>query len=158
MTMNGVRGLVMALLAASGCGSPPVASTTIAFDVTANPNPIAGAPCTGCGSASTDRWSVTALTLTETAGVAGNVASIAMTLRDGNNGVVAQGEFDGSNIVQLAGSNRLPARGALTVRDVGTHYAASFAGTPGTLTYVIRLTDDSGNQVAKQIVVPVSGM
>src|SRR6185295_16453447 len=148
MATNGMTGLLVTLLLASACGSTPTGSTTIAFDVTASPNPMAGALCTGCGAGSTDRAAVTTLTISETAGTAGSVTSIAMTLRDGSNTTVAQGEFDAGGVSQFTGgTNRLTAHGTLVARNVGPHYAATFAGTPGTLTYVVRVTDDTGNQV-----------
>lgn len=156
--MNRVRTLGIAVLFSAACGSP-TSSATIAFTLTANPNPIAGALCTGCGSGSTDRWSITVLTVTETAGVAGNVTSVAMTLRDASGAVVAQGEFDAAGVTQLAGgSNRLAARGTLVISNVGPHYAAAFAGRPGTLTFVVKATDEKGNQITNELAVPVAAM
>ena len=123
--------------------------------LSANPNPISGAPCGGCGSGSTDREAVTDLTIQETGGVGGTVTSVAMELREnGTNIVLASGSFDG--IKFFAGTNRLQANTSLVARHIGVHYAQSLAGRSATLTYTVHLTDDNGNQVAQQLSVPVS--
>ena len=120
------------LLVIPACGSPSAPTVTQAvITVTANPSSIAGAPCTGCGPGSTDLETVTTITIQETAGVAASVTQIEMTLREtGTAAVIASGSFDSGGITQLAGSNRVPARGRLDVR-CGVHYAADAGGPDG---------------------------
>jgi hypothetical protein len=121
--------------------------------VSASPSPIAGGLCTGCGAGSTDRESLTTLAIQETAGLGAAVTSIDMTLREpSTNAVITSGSFDGAAVTQLAGSNRIPARGTLNVR-CGVHYPAAQGGKAAVLTYVIRVTDDRGNQVSQTIAV-----
>lgn len=152
-------GWVMAVALAigfAGCGSgapPAPGAVSAVIIVTASPSPIAGAPCTGCGAGSTDRESATTLTIQETAGVAATVLAIEMTLREqGTNAIIASGSFDGAAVTQLAGSNRVAARGTLNVR-CGVHYAAGQGGKAAVLTYVVRVTDEKGNQVAQTLAV-----
>lgn len=147
---------VTATLAACGSGSPPGPTTSASVVVAAAPSPITGALCTGCGAGSTDREAATTLTVQETAGVAATVTAIEMTLREqGTNAVMASGSFEGAAVSQLAGSNRVAARGTLSLR-CGVHYAAAQAGKAAILTYVVRLVDERGNQIAQTLAVTVT--
>lgn len=152
-------GYVIAALAAGGAacgGTPPSPSPVIAIVVTANPPQVAGAPCSGCGAGSTDRESATTLLIQETGGAAGTITLIEMSLREqGTNATIASGSFDAAAVTQLAGSNRVPARGILSVR-CGVHYAASEAGKTAILTYTVRVADDRGNQAAQTVTVAVT--
>lgn len=154
--------LLLGTLLAAGCGGgspsgPTPAPSEAAITLAANPNPIVGGACRGCGSTGTDREAVTSLTIRETAGVGGAVSSIAMSLRDaGTNAVIAAGEFDGAAVVALAGSSRVSAAGTLVVPSVGVHYPRDQAGRSATLTYTVRVTDDRGNTVSRDLAVPVS--
>lgn len=163
MKLSSVRTtLFLGTLLAAGCGGgspsgPTGAPAPAALTLTANPNPIAGGACRGCGPTSTDREAVTGLTIRETAGVGGTVTAIAMSLRDaGTNSVIASGEFDGAAVVALAGSSHVPAGGTLVVPSVGVHYPRDQAGRSATLTYTVRVTDDRGNTVSRDLAVPVS--
>lgn len=146
---------VAAGAAACGSGTPEGPTVTVAvFTVSANPSQVAGIVCTRCGAGSTDRESVTTLTIQEIAGVAGVVTLIDMTLREaGTNAVIAAGSFDGAAVTQLAGTNRIAARGSLNVQQVGVHYAADQGGKSAVLTYIVRFTDDRGNQTSQTITV-----
>jgi hypothetical protein len=137
----------------AGCGSEPPTSPSIAITVSANPAQITGGVCAGCGAGSTDREAVTRLQIQETAGVAGTVTLIDMSLREqGTNAVIGAGSFDSGGVAQLAGSSRVPARGTLNV-PCGVHYPAAQAGKSAILTYTVRVTDDRGNQATQTIAV-----
>ena len=146
--------LVVALAGTvAACGGDPPTAPSIAITVSANPAQISGALCTGCGAGSTDREALTTLQIQETAGAAGTVTSIEMSLREqGANAVIASGSFDSAAVAQLAGSSRVPARGALNVR-CGVHYPAAQAGRSAILTYTVRVTDDRGNQASQTVAV-----
>jgi hypothetical protein len=150
------------LIVTVGCGSgspsgPGGGATQASITLTANPTPIAGVECRRCGAQSTDREAVTALTIQETAGVGGTVASIAMVLREtGTNALIASGEFDTAAVVSLAGSSRVPPSGSLVVMSIGVHYPRDQGGRSATLTYTVRITDDRGNPVSRDLSVPVS--
>ena len=151
---------VLALMSVA-CGSSGSASApspgSAAISVSASPGTIAGAACAGCGAQSTDREAVTQLTIQETGGVAGSVSGIDMTLREtGTNAVIASGSFDSAAVGALAGSSRVAANGSLTVRSVGVHYAREQSGKAATLTFTVRFRDDLGNNVSRDLAVPVS--
>ena len=145
------------LVVMAACGSPSAPTVTQAvITVTANPSSIAGAPCTGCGPGSTDLEALTTITIQETAGVAASVTEIEMTLREtATASVIASGSFDSGGIAQLAGSNRVPARGRLDVR-CGVHYAADRAGRTAVLTYIVHLADEGGHQIVQTLAVNVT--
>ena len=150
---------ILVALLAGACGSkaptgPGNTPATIALS--ASPNPMAGALCTGCGTGSTDRESKTTVTVKESAGVAGTITSIDMVLRaNAGSTIIAQGSFDSAGVTSLAGTARVAANGSLNVL-CGVHYAASAAGQAATLTYTVRFTDDHGNALTQVIAVPVS--
>jgi hypothetical protein len=148
---------VTILAGGTACGgSPPGPSPTLDFTLSASPNPITGTACAGCGSGSTDRESATTLTIRETGGVAGTVTAIGMVLREtGSNATIAQGEFNSAAIVQLAGSNRVAANGAIAV-PCGVHYPAAQQGRSGTLTFTVRVIDERGNVTTRELAVAVS--
>src|SRR5262249_3996306 len=146
------------VLALAACSKPSPSSptTSAALDVTANPNPIASRVCTGCGAGSIDREAVAQLTIRETAGVAATVTARAGALPDNAGGaIIASGEFDEAGVTALAGASRLPAQGTLVARDVGVHYAAAQAGRAATLTFTVRIRDDRGNTLSRDLAVPV---
>jgi len=147
---------VTTAIAACGSGSPPSPGAAAVIAVTAAPSTIAGALCTGCGAGSTDREAATTLTVQESAGVSATVTAIEMTLREqGTNAVIASGSFEGAAVTQLAGSNRVTARGQLSLR-CGVHYAAGQAGKAAVLTYLVRALDEKGNQIAQSLAVSVT--
>lgn len=142
--------------AAAACGGTPGPSPVIAVTVTANPAQVAGVPCAGCGAGSTDREAETTLVIRETGGASGTVTQIEISLREqGTNAVLASGAFDAAAVTQLAGSNRVPARGTLSVR-CGVHYPAEHAGKPAILTYTVRVTDERGNAASSIVTVTVT--
>ena len=151
--------MLIAAFAASlaACGkSTPVSPASASIAVSASPSPIAGGACTGCGAGSTDRESKTTLTLQDSGGVAGTVTSIAMTLTANAGGqTIAQGSFDTTAITALAGTARIAANGSLAI-TCGVHYPASSAGVAATLTYSVHVTDDHGNQLSRDLIVPVT--
>jgi hypothetical protein len=132
-------------------------ANTSVIGLSANPNPITGGPCGGCGQGSTDREAATDLTMQETAGVGGTVTSIAMELREnGTNALLASGSFDGDGVKFFAGTNRLQGNSSLVAHSIGVHYAQNLGGRSATLTYTVSVTDDLGNHVIQVLSVPVT--
>jgi hypothetical protein len=144
-----------ALLCALACSHSPTTPASAAIDVRANPASTAGGPCSGCGTGSTDRESQTTLTIQETAGIGGDITSIAMVLTTAGGQTIAQGAFDAAAVASLAGTAHIAANGSLSV-TCGVHYAASSAGAAATLTYTVRFKDEHGNQLSHDLSVPVN--
>jgi hypothetical protein len=127
------------------------------IQLSANPNPITGRICAGCGDENTtDREAVTDLSIQETNGVGGIVTLIELSLKDSDGAVIASGQFDSSGVVFFAGSDQLPASGSLVAANIGVHYPGSQAGKSATLTYTVHVTDDLGNQITVELAVPVT--
>jgi hypothetical protein len=143
---------VAVIVMAAGCGNTTGPTSAV---VTVAASPPQSAVCTGCGAGSTDREVTATLTIQETAGVAATVTAIEVSLRDQTNAVIASGTFDGAAVTQLAGSNRVPARGTLGVR-VGVHYGAGQAGRAGMMSYTVRVSDERGNQLSQVVTAPVT--
>lgn len=149
--------IVLALLAAACGSSPSSPSPSAAIGLTATPNPVSSHLCTGCGAGSTDREVTVQLTIQETGGVAVTVDAVAVSLREtGSNAVIAAGEFDGSGVRFFAGTERIPANGSIVLRDIGAHYAAVQAGKAATLTLTVRVRDDRGATLSRDISVAVT--
>jgi hypothetical protein len=133
-------------------GPPP---TTLpsqgSFTASFSPSPIIAQDCTPalCGS-STNRFLATgALTITESAGLAGNVDFVLLTLRNATTGVeLTPVTYTANDMISRSstGSNHIPANGSITIRPLGIIYTLSFGGRQGTLTYAIQVTDDRGNR------------
>lgn len=155
VTTNRMFAVLFVLVSVGSSCSPNTPSPTLAFTVTAAPNPIVGALCTGCGTGSTDREAATTLTLRETGGASGTVTSIVMTLRIAATGaVIAQGELTAAAL-QTAGVNSLPASGTVNV-PVGVHYPGAQQGQAAAFTCVVRVTDSRGTVATQEITVTVS--
>ena len=128
---------------------------TAALTLSASPNPINGGPCAGCGGGSTDRETVTNLSIHDTGGVGGAITSIAMELREnGTNALLASGSFNGDSVAFFTGTTRLQANATLIAQGIGVHYAQSVGGRPAVLTFTVFVTDDLGNHVTQTLSVP----
>ena len=148
-----VLGLVFG---AAACKGSPGPSPVVAIQLSATPNPVAGALCGDCGAGSTDREVATTVAIQETGGAAATVLTIAMTLNEtGSNTVIASGEFNTAAVQQLAGSSRVPANGRLNVR-VGVHYPPAQAGKAATFSITVRVRDDRGTEASQTMTVPVT--
>ena len=65
----------------------------------------------------------------ETAGVAGQVTAIDLVLRNGSVVLAGPGQYNADNVTLFAGgTNRVPARGSLTIRNVATHFSDVLRG------------------------------
>ncbi len=148
---------IACLVVACGDGSTATApdARPAAFSVTVTPNPIQEEPCGGCGPLTGQLWAVGTVVVSETAGTGGSVENIGMRLVGGSSGVIAEGSFDAAAVRALAGSNRVPAGGMLSIPQVGPHYDQAAGGMPSTLTFTLDLVDDGGHSAQKSVAVPV---
>ncbi len=138
-----------ALLIDAACGGsqstspspPPPRQASVA--VTAAPNPAAAVNCSPlCVSSSgvSYQFRVTgALTIQETAGVAGNVDSIA-------SGTLV---YTAADVVQRSGTNHVAARGSLTFPLNFVYGSAANANATRAMVFplVVSFTDDNGNHL-----------
>jgi hypothetical protein len=68
--------------------------------------------------------------------------------------IAGPGQFDAAAVTQFGGgTNRVPARGSLTLRSIGVHFASVFRPQlPATLTFNIHFRDDRGNTAISNLV------
>lgn len=157
-----VLSLGLLLVIAACIPGSPAATVTSApravIQLSADPNPIIGRICTGCGDeTTTDRETVAALSIEDSGGIGGTVTLIEMELTlDSTDEVIASGQFDGDAVISIAGSNQVPASGSLLVPEVGVHYSGSEAGKAATLIYTVHFTDDLGHQSTIELAVPAT--
>jgi hypothetical protein len=142
------RFLVPALLAgalfAPGCNSTPTVPTNIgraAIAITVAPNPITG-------TLNTTTFVVTAnytLTLTETAGLGGEIQFISTAVYDPATGTqVALNYYDSTDLVVYQGSKRIEANGTFTLQQSATYTLADHSKAAD-LVVNMQLKDDKTN-------------
>jgi hypothetical protein len=153
-----VLAVALAVLPACGGGGGPTepagpASATIT--IAATPPSWAAVPCppSSCGSVTGELEAAGTVAIRETAGLGGNVDSIAVQGRDAGGTVLIQGAFDAAGVRQLAGTNRVAASGSLAVPGVGMHFSPD--RRPATIVVTVQLTDDRGNRLGPSLAVPV---
>jgi hypothetical protein len=143
------------LVVGLGCGGATNGPTAAIVSAALAPDVLTPVACVACGPTSGQLELRSTLTLREGAGVGATVESVGVLFRNDAGAVVAQGEFDSTGVVQLAGSNRLPAGGTLTV-PLGIHFADS-ARRPGTFTATPVVRDERGNRITLTASRPVAG-
>ena len=161
--MLGRAALVGALaLAAAACGGGggggPTAPgpTAAAVAVQASPASWMAGPCppAHCGSLMGELEATGALTVSESAGVGGDVTTIEIELRDAGGTLLGTPSYDAVAVAQLAGTTRVAALGSLTIPSLGVHFPP--AGRPASLRLTVRVRDDRGNQVSASVTVAVT--
>jgi hypothetical protein len=141
--------LLAAALAIAGCGSSsspsapsaPPAPTTAIYSVSVAPNPIIA----GAGSQGFQNSAQFTVTVTESAGVSGNVAFVNVTLRNATTGVELNTlQYNPTDITNRASTNHVAAKGTLNI-PIGIVYTLSLGGRQATLTVAIQMKDDFGH-------------
>ena len=155
-----VCALVFAVVAPS-CSKPETPSgpsANAAVIVARAPAAVAARACSGCGVNSAELEAAVDLVVEETAGVAGQITAVDVVLRTGSVVIAGPGQFDAAAVTTFGGgTNRVPARGSLTLRSIGMHFDPQFrAQLPATLTMVVRFRDDRGNTSSTDVAVQVT--
>ena len=160
MRFISIFAVTLALVAPSCSKSTPPTgpSANAAIIVARAPASVAARACTGCGANSSDLEAVVDLVVEETAGVSGQITAVDIVLRAGSAVIAGPGQFDAAAVSAFGGgTNRVGARGSLTLRSIGTHFGPQFrAQLPATLTIVVRFRDDRGNTTSVDVFVQVT--
>ena len=137
----------IAVVGPSCSKTPTNPSATAAVIVARAPASVAARACTGCGPFTAQLEAAVDIVVEETAGVAGQVMAIDLVLRNGSVVLAGPGQYTAENVSLFAGgTNRVPARGSLTIRNVAIHFSDGFrAQLPATWTLVIRFRDERGH-------------
>lgn len=157
------RALILTALLATACSgsSPtePAQASRASITVTTSPTSQV-ATCVNtnalCGATVT-------VTIQESAGLGGNIDFINSSFRNTAGTIGDAANFPGSMIVTMSGTNRISARGSLTVPTTGTTRIGNLwsqnggVGRVGVLVITVQMTDDRGNVItATAPNVPVS--
>jgi hypothetical protein len=114
-----------------------------ALVVTVNAQPVGAGSQPGTHLA---RWNVV---VQETAGVGGAINLMSATIRDADSGAEPDGSkliLDASLVAARAGSNRVPARGSLTVPE-SSEFSLDSGGTRIVIVVAVQFADENGHVV-----------
>ena len=145
------------LLSTLACGDTPTPPTASAVIVVRAPASIQALPCTTCADP-TDVLAFVSLAIEETAGVGGEVSAIGVIVQNAA-GVVLEGP--GTLVLENflrggASTNRLSARGTLTLPQIGAHILGPLrAQLPATMRLTVTFRDDRGNTTSTVVSVEV---
>jgi hypothetical protein len=142
------------LLAGSGCGfegelptpakppSPPAPPAQAAIALSLSPSPIEVAVAEGGGAPWSAEWT---LSVKETAGIGGNIASVRASLADSSGASFAETELDVDQVSQqLGGSNHIKG-GSNQTLVMGLDFDFPADVGSGDLLVSLQLSDDRGN-------------
>ena len=144
----GMRPIVLLFalpLAALACSqevlpTPP----TGALIVVNGPSAVATRVCQPCGNG--DLEVAADIVVQETAGVGGQVTGLEVLLRSGSTVLAGPGQYNAADVTTFAGTDRISARGSLTIRNVAMHFSPAFrASLPATYSINVQVRDDRGN-------------
>jgi hypothetical protein len=117
--------------------------------------------CARCVGTPEQLQAVADLVVEETAGVAGQVTGVGVLFSNASRTIEGPGVFDPFVLANFGVTNlRIPARGSLTMREIGVHFDASLRDElPATLRFTVNFRDDNGHtlnspEVAIQITPP----
>jgi hypothetical protein len=87
------------------------------------------------------------LVVEETAGVGGQVTGVGVLFSNASVTIEGPGVFDPFVLGNFGVTSlRVPARGSLTMRQIGVHFAGSLANQlPATLRFTVMFRDDNGH-------------
>ena len=150
--------LAVAVVGPSCSQTPTDPSATGAVIVARAPASVAARACAGCGANTSELEAVVDLLVEETNGVAGQIMAVDVLLRTGSVVIAGPGRVDAAAVSTFGGgTNRLSARGSLTLRAIGVHFGPQFRSQlPATLTMVVGFRDDRGNTTSTDVAVQVT--
>jgi hypothetical protein len=155
LTKPSLVALAVTLLAFTGCGGKddPTAPTPTAavFNVTQSPNPIIA----GTGSQGFQYTAAFTISVTESAGVGGNVNFVNVTLRNVTTGVELNTvNFTATDVFNRAGTNHIAAKGTLNI-PLSVIYSLALGGRQATMTIAVQIGDDAGHTTNQSFTVSV---
>jgi hypothetical protein len=147
-------GLVPLLAAACNNNTSPTTTTgSAALTLTVSPNPIIAKNTINPALFDYDiQWTVT---ITETAGIGGDLHFVSATLYDPSSGLaVGRTSLDSSDLLVLAGANHLNPKGTLTVNQ-NLSYRLPSRGRATLLSIAVEMLDSNQNLLDPSVLVQV---
>ncbi len=152
--------LPIAILSCSGSSRSPVptASSPTATIVVRAPAAAPARICGRCVAGPPQLEAVADLVVEETAGVAGEIASVGVVLANTSRTIEGPGLLDATVLANFGVTSRsLPARGSLTLREIGLHFDATLRDQlPATLRFTVNVRDANGHAVAAEAAIAIT--
>ena len=119
--------------------------------MTKTPNPVIA----GTGSQGFQFTVAFNLTVTESAGVGGNVNFVNVTLRNTTTGLELNTiNFNATDVLNRAGTNHIAGRGTLNI-PLSVVYTLALGGRQATMTIAVQFGDDAGHLTNQTLTVPI---
>ncbi len=138
--------------------TPPSPTASIVVRAAAS---LPARACPRCVGTPEQLQAVADLVVEETAGVAGQITGVGVLFSNASRTIEGPGVFDPFVLANFGVTSlRVPARGSLTMREIGVHFDASLRDQlPATLRFTVNFRDDNGHtltspEVAIQITPP----
>jgi hypothetical protein len=115
-------------------------------------------PCQRCVGAPAQLQAVADLVVEETAGVAGQVTSVGVLFSNASRTIEGPGVFDPTVLANFGVTSlRVAARGSLTMREIGVHFADSLRDQlPATLRFTVNFRDDNGHTLSSEVPIQIT--
>jgi hypothetical protein len=131
----------------------PTASITIRA-----PASLPARICQRCGGIPGELEAVADLVVEETASVAGQVTSVSVLLSNASRTLEGPAVFDAPVLTSFGVTSlRVPARGSLTMREIGVHFPGSLRDQlPATLRFTVSVRDDNGHVLSSDVAIQIT--
>lgn len=144
------------------CSSPntssPTAPSPTASIVVRAPASVPARPCQRCLGTPGELDAAADLVVEETAGVAGQVTGVGVLFSNASVTIEGPGVFDPLVLGNFGVTSlRVPARGSLTMRQIGVHFANSLSDQlPATLRFTVMFLDDNGHTLSSDVAIRIT--
>jgi hypothetical protein len=135
--------------------SPPPSPT--ASIVVRAPDSLPAHTCLRCSGAPALE-AVADLVVEGTAGVAGQITSVGVLFSNASRTIEGPGVFDPTVLANFGVTSlRVAARGSLTMREIGVHFADSLRDQlPATLRFTVNFRDDNGHTLSSEVPIQIT--
>jgi hypothetical protein len=137
--------------------SPTTPSPTASIVVRA-PASLPARVCQRCLGTQAALEAVADVIVEETAGVAGQVTSVGVLFSNASRTIEGPGVFDPTVLANFGVTSlRVAARGSLTMREIGVHFADSLRDQlPATLRFTVNFRDDNGHTLSSDVAIQIT--
>jgi len=144
-------------LSCSSTSSPTTPSPTASIVVRA-PASLSARLCQRCVGTPGELEAAADLVVEETAGVGGQVTGVGVLFSNASVTIEGPGVFDPFVLGNFGVTSlRVPARGSLTMRQIGVHFAGSLADQlPATLRFTVYFRDDNGHTPSSDVAIQIT--
>lgn len=134
-------------------GPPPTASIVVRA-----PASVPARACQRCVVGPPALEAAADLVVEETAGVGGQVTGVGVLFSNASRTIEGPGVFDAFVLANFGVTNlRVPARGSLTMRQIGVHFDESLRDQlPATLRFTVHFRDDNGHTLSSDVAIQIT--